>query len=119
MKNKIIQTFIDINPRFAFLVTKENALVIDRFFLNFFGYDSFEEFAAYNAGAFPNAQGTNTPMHNSQDLMAWINAITNGTGQQHIVYIRSKGAEARQPFVVMCKEFAPFNIFLFTFMEGR
>ncbi|KJU84804.1 response regulator receiver modulated diguanylate cyclase [Candidatus Magnetobacterium bavaricum] len=118
MKNKIIQTFIDINPRFAFLVTKENVLVMNSFFLNFFGYDSFEEFARDNANGF-STQGAHTPIHSSQDLLDWINTFYESGEQRHVVYIKSKGAGKEQPFVIMCKEFAPFSIFLFTFMEGQ
>ncbi|MBF0592529.1 MAG: response regulator [Nitrospirae bacterium] len=119
IKNKIIQAFIDINPRFAFLVTKENVLIMNRFFLNFFGYDSFEEFAKDNANGFTNAQGIHTPVYNQQDLVNWINALNDSAEQQRVVYIKNKGAEKEHPFVVICKEFAPFNIFLFTFIEGK
>ncbi|MBF0345233.1 MAG: response regulator [Nitrospirae bacterium] len=116
IKNKIIQTFIDINPRFAFLVTKENVLVMNKFFLNFFGYDSFEEFVRNNTQVFANIQSDQQP---TTDVMAWINSLYKSANKEHFVYIKSKGAQKAQPFSVMCKDFTPFNILLFTFTEGQ
>ncbi|KJU84258.1 hypothetical protein MBAV_003548 [Candidatus Magnetobacterium bavaricum] len=60
---------------------------MNSFFLNFFGYDSFEEFAGDNANCFTNAQGVHTPIHSSQELVDWINALNAG-GEQRQVYLK-------------------------------
>ena len=101
-QNKYLRYILDFNPSFILIASNKKVEYINKTFLQFLGFNSFEEFQKKVTEidnlveSISDLDGKNYPIDN------WIHQILNNPQTQHIIHFKNN---SQKPFIVLQNSF--------------
>ncbi|MBF0520667.1 MAG: diguanylate cyclase [Nitrospirae bacterium] len=89
-KNEFIKTILDNNPAFLLITDEEDIFFMNKSFLYFLGYDTFDEFKSNGLNINRFLVVKDDAFYKNKSFTGWITEVIHGKEKQYIVYLAGK-----------------------------
>jgi diguanylate cyclase (GGDEF)-like protein len=89
-KNEFIKTILDNNPAFLMITDEEDIFFLNKSFLHFLGYYTFEEFQAKGININRFLVVKDDAFYKNKNFTEWITEVIHGKETEYIVYLSGK-----------------------------
>ncbi|MEO5358116.1 MAG: diguanylate cyclase [Nitrospirae bacterium YQR-1] len=89
-KNEFIKTILDNNPAFLMITDVDDIFFLNKSFLHFLGYCTFEEFQAKGTNINRFLVAKDDAFYKNKNFTEWITEVIHGKESEYIVYMAGK-----------------------------
>ncbi|QWR76894.1 GGDEF domain-containing response regulator [Candidatus Magnetomonas plexicatena] len=89
-KNEFIKTILDNNPAYVLLTDEEDIFFMNKSFLHFLGYDTFDEFKSNGLNINRFLVVKDDAFYKNKSFTEWMTEVIHRKEKQHIVYLAGK-----------------------------